>query len=105
VAMREQTKRVEVAILRLEQLYPLRDDDVHEALQAFPARSPVHWVQEEPANMGAWRYLLTRFGAELPGGSPFAGLSRPAAASPGSGSAALHKIEQQRLIGEAFHAR
>jgi len=104
LAMREELRRTDVAILRLEQLYPLQDDHLREALEAYAPKTPVFWVQEEPANMGAWRYLLARFGSMLPGRMPFSGLCRPASASPAAGSAALHKVEQKQLIEEAFHA-
>jgi 2-oxoglutarate dehydrogenase complex dehydrogenase (E1) component-like enzyme len=60
----------------------------------------VSWVQEEPENMGPWRYMLVKFGLEL--GRPFSGVFRPASASPATGSASAHKIEQAELIQTAF---
>jgi 2-oxoglutarate dehydrogenase E1 component len=105
LATREELSRDDVAILRLEQLYPLRDEQLGEALAPYPPAAPVAWVQEEPVNMGAWRYLLARFGDRLLGARPFTGVCRPASASPATGWAALHRIEQQRLLKAAFDAR
>jgi 2-oxoglutarate dehydrogenase E1 component len=105
LAMRQELGCHDVAILRLEQLYPLRDEQLREALAPYPATAPVVWVQEEPANMGAWRYLLARFGDRLLGARPFSGVCRPASASPATGWTALHKIEQQKLLRAAFDAR
>ncbi|HEX7077252.1 MAG TPA: 2-oxoglutarate dehydrogenase E1 component [Candidatus Eisenbacteria bacterium] len=90
------------AILRLEQLYPLADETLGKALSAYPEGTPVRWVQEEPANMGAWPYLRARFGERLLGRFPFSVVSRPAAATPASGAASSHKIEQERLLLAAF---
>ena len=98
---REDQKRDDVAIFRIEQLYPLtRDPDP--ALAAFPDGTPVTWVQEEPENMGAWRYLRVRFGERLLGRHPFQGLYRPASSTPATGSASSHKLEQKQLIAKAF---
>jgi 2-oxoglutarate dehydrogenase E1 component len=93
-----------VAILRLEQLYPLRDEQLTEVLAPYPTSARVIWVQEEPANMGAWRYLLARFGDRLADARRFAGICRPASASPATGWAALHRSEQQKLLKAAFDA-
>jgi 2-oxoglutarate dehydrogenase E1 component len=60
------------------------------------------WVQEEPENMGAWRFMRVHFGGELFGRFPFSGLSRPASASPATGSASAHKKEQAEIIEKAF---
>jgi 2-oxoglutarate dehydrogenase E1 component len=105
LAMREEVGREDVAILRLEQLYPVRDEQLREALAPYAPAAPVVWVQEEPANMGAWRYLLARFGDRLHGARPFSGVCRPASASPATGWAALHKIEQQKLLRVALDVR
>ena len=53
----------DVAIIRIEQLYPLRKDELLEVLSVYPDGTPVVWVQEEPKNMGAWAYM----NRELPG--------------------------------------
>ncbi len=99
---REQKEQNDIAILRLEQLYPLPKQHLHEALQPYPDGTPVYWVQEEPENMGAWRYLLAHFGNRLFDRFPFSAISRPASASPATGSAAAHKQEQAQLISQAM---
>jgi 2-oxoglutarate dehydrogenase E1 component len=101
-AHREETRRDDVAILRLEQLYPLRRELLESALSAYRDETPVVWVQEEPANMGAWIHLSIDFGDRLFGRFPFAGISRPRSASPAAGSARRHKQEQAELITRAF---
>jgi 2-oxoglutarate dehydrogenase E1 component len=101
-AAREEWGRDEAALLRVEQLYPLREETLAAALDRYPDRTPAYWVQEEPENMGAWRYLRIRFGDSLLGRFPFQGVSRPASASTATGSGSTHKLEQLRLIGEAF---
>ncbi len=99
---REKLKRDQVAIIRFEQLYPLPAEVLQSALASYRAGTPVFWVQEEPENMGAWYYLRIRFGDRLFGQWPFAGISRPAAASPGTGSSKAHKLEQAQLIAHAL---
>ncbi|MGE5175624.1 MAG: 2-oxoglutarate dehydrogenase E1 component [Hyphomicrobiales bacterium] len=99
---RAAVKAADTAIVRLEQLYPLADATLASALGAYPEGTPVRWVQEEPENMGAWPYLRARFGERLLGRFPFSVVSRPAAATPASGAASSHKIEQERLLHAAF---
>ena len=102
---REEQKRDDVAIVRLEQLYPLREQHLAAALDPYLDGTPVFWVQEEPENMGAWRYLLIHFGDRLLGRLPFAGISRPAAASPATGSHASHEREQAQIVDRAFNSK
>jgi 2-oxoglutarate dehydrogenase E1 component len=52
--------------------------------------------------MGAWRFLLAQFGSRLFGRHPFAGITRPASASPATGSASMHKKEQAEVVQNAF---
>jgi len=101
-AYREAHQRPDVAIIRLEQLYPLPAGLLEQALKDYKDSTPALWVQEEPANMGAWRYLHERFGKVLLGRLPFAHISRPASPSPATGSAHAHKLEQAQLIARAF---
>src|SRR5438876_650336 len=71
------------------------------ALSQSGEGTPVFWVQEEPENMSAWRYLFTRFGGKL-GKYPFSGIYREASASPATGSASRHKREQMELVKQAL---
>ena len=99
---RETLGRDDVAILRLEQLYPLSEDALHAAFAPYADDTPVYWVQEEPENMGAWRFLRVTWGERLLGRLPFYGVSRPASASPATGSGSSHKLEQAELLKTAF---
>ncbi|MBI4880766.1 MAG: 2-oxoglutarate dehydrogenase E1 component [Planctomycetes bacterium] len=101
-AYREESARGDAAILRLEQLYPLSRQALEQALAPYPAGTPVFWVQEEPENMGAWSFLQRRFGADLGRGMRLAGVTRPESASPATGSAAMHRLEQAALMQAAF---
>lgn len=100
-AIRREQNREDTAILRLEQIYPLPEKQLSEYLAAYPSDVPVIWVQEEPANMGAWSFLRVRLGQTLDG-HPLHGISRPESASPATGSNTSHKIEQKRIHHEAF---
>jgi 2-oxoglutarate dehydrogenase E1 component len=99
---REEMRRDDVAILRLEQLYPLSEKWLKEALSQYKKGTPVTWVQEEPENMGAWRYLLVRFGYDVFGSYPLSCVSRPASSTPATGSSKVHKREQAAIIEQAF---
>jgi 2-oxoglutarate dehydrogenase E1 component len=99
---REQAKRDDVAIIRLEQLYPLRREMLEASLAPYPRGTPVFWVQEEPGNMGAWVFMRIQFGDSLFGRWPFAGITRPPSASSATGSHRRHKQEQSELVSRAF---
>ena len=101
-ARKERGLEDKVAILRFEQLYPLADERVRQALAPYAEGTPVYWVQEEPENMGAWPYLRFRFLNSLFGKHPFEGVTRNASASPATGSASSHKLEQKQLLDQAF---
>ncbi|HVS19742.1 MAG TPA: 2-oxoglutarate dehydrogenase E1 component [Planctomycetota bacterium] len=101
-AAREERGVRDVALVRLEQYYPLDPSDLESLLAPYPASARILWVQEEPENMGAWRYLLSRFARGLPGGRTLNGIYRRASASPATGSAASHKLEQAELIAKAL---
>jgi 2-oxoglutarate dehydrogenase E1 component len=89
-------ERKDVAIVRVEQLYPLPEDQ----LQAISDRykgAKLNWVQEEPKNMGAWMHVL-----RYDWGGPLNGLRRKASPSPATGYASVHKREQAALVEAAF---
>jgi 2-oxoglutarate dehydrogenase E1 component len=92
----------DVALIRLEQLYPLRKNDLMDLLRAYPKGTPVVWVQEEPRNMGAWSYINRQLPGELLGLHPWSCVTRERSASPAAGSEKRHKLEQAKLIREAF---
>jgi 2-oxoglutarate dehydrogenase E1 component len=101
-AHREENKREDVAILRLEQLYPLRREGLEAALAPYRAGTPIFWVQEEPGNMGAWVYLRVNLGEKIFGRFPLTGIMRAPSASPAAGSPRRHKQEQAEIIARAF---
>jgi 2-oxoglutarate dehydrogenase E1 component len=98
---RESRGRNDVAILRVEQLYPFEPQRLEEKLSIYGKNTPVVWVQEEPENMGAWRHIKLMFGDKM-FGRPFSGISRLASASPATGSASSHKKEQERILDAAI---
>lgn len=99
---REQRKMENVAIVRLEQLYPLSEEMLATALAIYPKNIPLIWVQEEPLNMGAYSFLRLRFGKFFSGHWLFGRVGRPTSATPATGSASSHKLEQSRLFNEVF---
>ena len=94
------------AIARIEQLYPFPSEDVLAELNRFPSATEVLWVQEEPANMGAWTYIRDHLDAAITSSKISADriryVGRPAAASPATGSAQIHQAEQAAIVSEAL---
>ena len=99
---RQELGRDDVAIIRLEQLYPFPEKPLQSLLANYPAATPLTWVQEEPENMGAWWYLNLRFNQRVLGNRPVSVVARAPAASPATGSATRHKEQQQLLLNQAF---
>jgi 2-oxoglutarate dehydrogenase E1 component len=99
---REKNGVEDVALLRVEQLYPLPADALREALAEFGDVSDVVWVQEEPANQGAWPFMALHLPEVLAPGQSLRRVSRKASASPASGSAKVHEVEQATLVKAAF---
>jgi 2-oxoglutarate dehydrogenase E1 component len=100
LAARESAQARHVALVRLEQLYPLNVPEVLAALSRYRADLELVWAQEEPANMGAWGYVDRHLAPRLP--LPLEVVSRPPSASPAVGSATRHKLEQEQLTREAL---
>jgi 2-oxoglutarate dehydrogenase E1 component len=98
---RDKRRREDVAIVRLEQLYPL-SDALPKVLAPYREGTPIVWVQDEPRNMGGWYFVNARK-AELFGSRhPLFVASRSESASPATGSKAAHDLEQRMLLEEAF---
>ena len=104
-AMRQEQKRFDVKIVRVEQLYPFARKTLGRILARTP-KADVVWCQEEPQNMGAWHFVrddieasmaLAKMSSSRP---TYAG--RAAAASPATGSASRHAREQNSLCQEAL---
>ena len=95
--------RKDVAICRLEQLYPFAFDQVKQILARYPAANEVVWVQEEPRNMGAWRSVQENFQTVIDGSKRLLRyVGRAEAASPAAGSLKRHQQEQAELVENAF---
>ena len=99
-AYRKEHALSHVSILRLEQLYPFPEELLKTLLEPYSHVKDFLWVQEEPANMGAWSYL--RFILEELVGQRLSYAGRPASPSPAEGAKALHYAAQKRLIAHAF---
>jgi 2-oxoglutarate dehydrogenase E1 component len=98
----------DVAIVRVEQLYPFPADEIRTALAAYPTATEVFWVQEEPWNMGAWQFIAMRLPHVLDPQHVLRYVGRDEAASPATGSYKVHQSEQTELVDRALrraHAR
>lgn len=103
-ARREKLGLADVAIIRLEQLYPFPRAELEALLGGCKPGTNVIWVQEEPENMGAWRFLRVTVSMQFLSRLPFSGICRPAAASPATGSSSAHQIEQEEILAKVFAA-
>ena len=101
-AEREKRGDSRTAIVRLEQLYPFPEERLRTVRGGYPSARRFVWVQEEPKNMGAWTFVAERRAEFLPEGGELAYVGRPAAPSPATGNAAVHKRELEQFVGEAF---
>jgi 2-oxoglutarate dehydrogenase E1 component len=95
-------QRHDIAIVRIEQLYPTPMNALAATLRQYPNDTPIVWVQEEPTNMGASWFLSREFGPRLFDRFPLTTVARPASASPATGSASRHKQQQAKLVAAAF---
>jgi multifunctional 2-oxoglutarate metabolism enzyme len=101
VAHRDKQGITDTAVIRAERLYPLPAAELLREFANYPAAAELRWVQEEPANQGAWPFIALNLPAEL-GGRTLSCVSRPASSSPAVGSAKRHEVEQHRVVEEAF---
>ena len=101
VAERERRGDTSVAIIRLEQLYPLPEAELAAALAPF-AGAQVRWVQDEAANQGVWPYLGLHLPESMTAHGPVRLVARPEAAAPAVGTAGAYRRSQAELIERAF---
>jgi len=102
-ARRRETLR-EVALVRIEQLYPFPSEEYQAVLNRYPSLREVVWCQEEPQNQGAWYQIRHRLQELVPGRRTVLYAGRPPAAAPATGIARLHELEQQALVAAALHS-
>ncbi|MAY84162.1 MAG: 2-oxoglutarate dehydrogenase E1 component [Flavobacteriales bacterium] len=88
----------DVAIVRFEQLYPFPQKQFNELLKGYKSLEKLLWVQEEPENMGGWRYIKTT----TEQGPQWEVVARPPSASPASGSSKVFERRQQQILNAAF---
>ncbi len=97
LAERTKLERNDIALIRIEQLFPLHVNKLQEIINAYPNVKNYVWAQEEPENMGAWSYILQRFklvNLEV--------ASQPFYAVPAAGSSARFKRRHQRILNKVF---
>jgi 2-oxoglutarate dehydrogenase E1 component len=97
LAKQQEDKRKDVAVVRLEQIYPMPETQMEALFKKYP-KAQFCWVQEEPKNMGAWMHILRYDWAR-----GFKEITRKSSASPATGYAAVHKKEQEAIIADAFN--
>ncbi len=105
MAAREKAERGDVAIVRLEQFYPFPGRELGQILSRYPADAELVWAQEEPRNMGGWRFVREQFLDGLVEGvspaRPLRYIGRRDLASPAPGSHHAFQVEQDALVAEA----
>ena len=101
LAAEREARGKQARIIRLDQLYPLPEQELRLALATSPAGAKLTWVQEEPENMGAWRWLRPQL-ESLCKDVNLRCVARPERASPATGSAAIHQRENDTLMDRAF---
>ena len=94
-----------VAIARVELLYPFAKEQLTELIASYPNLKEIVWVQEEPRNMGAWKVMSRRLPDLLPEGVELGYVGRPTRASPGEGYSVAHAREQERIVAHRPHPR
>jgi 2-oxoglutarate dehydrogenase E1 component len=99
---RAEMNRDDIAIVRIEQFYPVPEERLRAVLEGYAGGTPVVWIQEEPRNMGAACFWHLQLGNKLFDRFPFSVVARAASASPATGSASRHHQQQTELLAAAF---
>ncbi len=95
---KEETQDEKVALVRMEQLYPLDREKIEDIINSYPNKKSLVWAQEEPENMGAWSYILMQFR-----NLPWELISPRRSAAPASGSYKRWADNQQKIIEQVFN--
>ncbi len=98
----KRSDHMDVAICRVEQLYPVPADAIRETLARYTKARDVVWVQEEPENMGAWEFIRTPLQELMDARATLSVIARPRSSSPAEGSAARHTQNQNVLIAQVW---
>jgi 2-oxoglutarate dehydrogenase E1 component len=98
-------RRSNIAICRIEQLYPFRVDKVRQVLDRYPKLQEVVWVQEEPENMGAWVFVRPLLSELVRNRWRLRYIGRSRSSSPAEGSTARHALNQEAIVQKAFSIR
>jgi 2-oxoglutarate dehydrogenase E1 component len=98
LAERERLNNDQIALIRIEQLYPFPTQQVKAVAEKYPLSKTFIWAQEEPANMGAWNFIHDLFGLNI----PLKLVARPASGSPATGSGKFHTIRQQKILDKVM---
>jgi 2-oxoglutarate dehydrogenase E1 component len=101
-AGRRERDRADVALVRVEQLYPFPTAELREALARYVAAREVFWVQEEPSNQGAWSFVLPLISPLLRPETRFSYVGRADAASPATGNHEIHQAEEAAILEQAL---
>lgn len=102
IAAREKSPSSDIAIVRLEQLYPLDIDRLKSLIDKYAGFKECFWVQDEPSNMGAWDFIRPLLRDVLPKGLEPIYVGRSRSASPATGSHTVHKTEHDNIINALF---
>ncbi len=101
-AVQDNQEQFNVALARVEQLYSFPEAEIEAVLSRYPNLAEVVWLQEEPANMGAWEFMRWRLEGVIDGRFPLRYIGRPARSSPAEGSSAWHRRNQKAITEFAF---
>ena len=102
VSSERRAQHPEIAICRVEQIYPFPWSDLKPVVEGFPALEEIVWVQEEPENMGAWGFVRLLIEDVAEGRWPLRYVGRARSASPSEGSSSWHAVNQRVLVEAAF---
>jgi 2-oxoglutarate dehydrogenase E1 component len=94
-----------VAVVRVEQLYPFPDDAIRGIIDRYPKLGDVCWVQEEPENMGAWEFARPLLESIVDGRHPLRYIGRSRNSSPSEGSSSWHAANQRAIVDQVFEAK